>query len=286
LRKCKEDYAADDGRGACEPADTDRLLQEDPREHDRDHDARLAHGGDRRRAREPQREQDEKVRRGGGDPDRGRNRSCRRSEASPADREGICDCRAEHHEQQVGRRVGVPDPVTVDDRIARDRGSDHDGQPRPARTAPGSPDEQDPDRDRGDSADLAARGARTDHDHDDYEREHGCEPTRERIDEAELKPPVGGGEQRDVGELEAARGDEVRHRRALDPPRRNRQRRQRDHEDDERNGHDRLGVSFSCEQEVPERVEPRGRQRKAESLSAQWWPAWSSATASGSVAPT
>ena len=172
-----------------------RLVQDQRAERGRDHDARLAHRGDRARLGQPQRGEHEQV---GAEEQHRRATAVRQRSAAAqrpprracAHRERQVDRRGQrHHDPEVRQRRGVVEAVRVDDRVARDaraageRERDDDrvvGPPQPAHEQHARPR-----RARSPAtcqADVAApRHARADGEH-----EHRRRAARERVDDAQV----------------------------------------------------------------------------------------------------
>ncbi len=164
----------------------------------------------------------------------------------------------------------MPDPEPVDDRVSGDRPRDQQREAGagPARAA--ATDEQDPGRNHDNARDFGQRRIRARSRDRDHEGEHGRQPTREGIDQAQLVAAIGGCEQDHVGQFEPARAEHVGHRAAFDAPGDCRQRREGGDQDGNGQRRGRLGIALAGEEEVPDGVERRRRQREPESGGAQW----------------
>jgi hypothetical protein len=152
----------------------------------------------------------------------------------------------------------MPDALVVDQRVGGDAGGDGEGQPHAARRAAAHPaHQQDAGGDRDDAGGLAGRelGAERDQRHRQHEHRGGA--AGDRVDEAQVGALVGGGEQREVGELERRRGGDVRPRRRVDVPGQHRDGREDDRGGDQRHRPDRMAVALAGDEPVPEGVQAR-----------------------------
>ena len=98
------------------------------------------------------------------------------------------------------------------------------------------------------------------------EDEHGRRPAGDRVDDAEVRAGVRGGEQGEVADLERDRDREEGEGLGVEIPGEGRQRKADDRDQRERRGCRRAGVARARQQDVPARVERRGGQREEEGV--------------------
>ena len=187
----------------------------------------------------------------------------RRAHAAKPDKRRIRDRRAEHDQQRVRERVCMLDAVAIDQRVAADRDGD-DAAERGAAAAARAADEQDARGDNQNAAELTRGRVRADDGHREHERRDRREPARDRIDERQVEVPIRSRQERDIQQLERARGNDVFPRVAVDVPREHGERRQ--HEDERDDGHGRRGlrIARAAEQQVPDGVQRRRAERQQE----------------------
>jgi hypothetical protein len=162
----------------------------------------------------------------------------------------------------------VVDSAGVGERVAADAGGDREPESKPRRRGvTQTPDEQDSACNEEDSACLRGRGADPECRDSDEEDENRRQPAGDRIDDAQLRPPIGGGQERKVGELERRRDDHVRDRLRLHVPAEGGDGPEREHR--EREGERGRGgnVVSPSEREVPRGVKPGGAERQGKRVS-------------------
>jgi len=155
----------------------------------------------------------------------------------------------------------MADPVPVDQRVAADHGGDDEpecGATAPTRAA----DEQHACRHDEHTGDLAHGRPRSDERDGEQERGDRREAARDRVDERQLEVAIRGGEQRNVDELERAGGNDIFPRSRVDVPGEGSERCQHEDERDDRDRRRRLYVPRAAEEQVPDRVQRRGAERK------------------------
>jgi hypothetical protein len=238
-------------------------VEEDPGQHCRDHDAGLANGGDGRRRGVPQGKQDEKVRssRQHADGDRRRRRGA--AHAPRADERRVDDGGGDHHEQRVRRRVGMANPIAINNCVApdhrRDQQSEHNPMP-----AVRTPDEQHAGRDDEHADRLGRREIRADERDRDHERRNRRRAACDGVDDRQLEAAVRRGEQRDVRELEQSGRDDVPPDAGVDVPGHRCDGHEHDDERHDGDGGRGLRVARPAQEQVPDRVQECGAERQPE----------------------
>ncbi len=159
----------------------------------------------------------------------------------------------------------MPDPLLVDQRVAGDAAGDRDAEQEPdAVRVREAADEQDPEDDESDAGRLPRAGRVPEHGDGDEEHEDRRSAARDRVDDGERRPAVRRGEEREVRELEQPAADEPRPRRRLDVPLDDGDGREHELRREQRDDCGRLDVRRTGEQQVPQRVEHRRRERERE----------------------
>ena len=129
-------------------------------------------------------------------------------------RRRVGDRHQDEHDLEVRDRVGVAQPVVVDQRVGGDAGADAEREREGAPVAVAhAAHEQDAGR-HGQHAEHLEDAERHAQRRDRHrQHDHRGRAARDRVDEREPGPRVGGGEQREVQELERGRGGDVGHAR-------------------------------------------------------------------------
>ena len=176
---------------------------------------------------------------------------------------GVDDGRHAHDDLQVGQRRGVLQPVVVDHGVARDDDADGEAREhvRAARAGSEAAHQGDAGRDDDHADRLEAARAAADQ-RGAEEHEDGGAAAGDRVDDRELGAPVGGGEEREVEQLERGADGHEGDRVGVDVPRRDGQREEQDRAHDERRRRGGRGVLPPGDVEVPARVQERGGERE------------------------
>ena len=162
------------------------------------------------------------------------------------------------------------DPPRVGERVAGDAGRDREAVGKAARRRPAQPAHQeDAGPHEGDAGRFSGRGPDSECDDPGEQHDHRSEAAGDGIDDAELGPAVGGGEERHVSDLERRRDRQVRDGRRLDVPAEHCERRERERTDGEGDGRRCRDVRSPSEGEVPAGVERSGGERECECRAVQ-----------------
>jgi hypothetical protein len=157
----------------------------------------------------------------------------------------------------------VFDATAVDERVRRDRRSDHEAERSgPRRRRANAAYEEHTDGDEDDADPLESGRPLVEEEQACDEDQNRRDAARHRVDDAHLARPVRVREQGEVEQLECARRDRVCVAERLDFPRRRRERSSRGDTDHDRHRRRRLDVVRAGEQDVPAGVQHRGRERE------------------------
>ena len=154
----------------------------------------------------------------------------------------------------------------VGERVAGDRGADRDREadvaPRRGRRAAAEHD--DARRDEEYARDLDRARVAPAEERRGGQNEHGRSPAGDRVDDAEVRAGVGGGEQGEVADLERDRDREEGEGLGVEVPGERGERQADDRDQRERRGRRGAGVARACQQDVPAGMQRRGGQREEE----------------------